>query len=429
VVGLLVALALWRSGPLGTLGWMYTPQAMVIAQVLIALPLVVGITLAAVGALPADFHLQVRALGVRGPRAAWLLVRETRRGLLAAVIAGLGGILSEVGAVTMVGGNLEGETRVLTSGILMYPGDASVGAGAGRRAARTYLRARRRWRRCAGGPAMSGPIVVSARELVVERRSRASRFELRVPALALRAGEVLCVLGPNGAGKSTLLRALAGLERPLAGSIERGPGLVTMVFQRPIAFAGTVGHNLHAALYGSGLARAERDARTTRALARFGIAGLVSRRAAALSGGELRRLALARAFALEPAALLLDEPFDDLDARSRALRISPARSAKRMSRWRSSRTICARRCCSPIASPCSVAARSRSSMRATRCCDAPRTRRSPRWWACRTGCPAGCARATPRASPRSSWRLLRRCALPPPAPPARTCGWGSGPST
>lgn len=120
VVGLVVALLLWRSGPLGGLGWMYSQKAMVIAQVGIALPLVVGITLAAVGALPAEFHLQLRALGVRGLRAAWLLVREVRRGLLAAVIAALGGILSEVGAVTMVGGNLEGETRVLTSGILMY---------------------------------------------------------------------------------------------------------------------------------------------------------------------------------------------------------------------------------------------------------------------------------------------------------------------
>jgi tungstate transport system permease protein len=120
VVGLVVALLLWRSGPLGGLGWMYTPQAMVLAQTAIALPLVVGIALAAVGALPADFELQLRALGVRGWRATWLLVRETRRGLLAAVIAALGGILSEVGAVTMVGGNLEGETRVLTSGILMY---------------------------------------------------------------------------------------------------------------------------------------------------------------------------------------------------------------------------------------------------------------------------------------------------------------------
>jgi len=161
---------------------------------------------------------------------------------------------------------------------------------------------------------VSGRVIVRARELVVRRRSRAARFELRVPDLELRAGEVLCVLGPNGAGKSTLLRALAGLSPPIAGSIERGADRVTMVFQRPVALAGTVGHNLHAALYGSGLSRAERDARRARALARFGITHLTTRRAAALSGGELRRLALARAFALEPAALLLDEPFEDLDA-------------------------------------------------------------------------------------------------------------------
>jgi tungstate transport system permease protein len=120
VVGLWVALLLWRSGPLGDLHLMYTPAAMVLAQVLIALPLVVGITLAAVGALPEDFHLQVRALGLRGVRAVWVLVREIRLGLLAAVIVALGGILSEVGAVMMVGGNLDGQTRVLTTGILMY---------------------------------------------------------------------------------------------------------------------------------------------------------------------------------------------------------------------------------------------------------------------------------------------------------------------
>ncbi len=120
IVGLLVALTLWRSGPLGSLGLMYTRTAMVIAQIGIALPLVVGISHAAVAALGPEWHVQVRALGVRRARALWLLLRETRLGLLAAVIAGLGGILSEVGAVTMVGGNLEGETRVLTTGILMY---------------------------------------------------------------------------------------------------------------------------------------------------------------------------------------------------------------------------------------------------------------------------------------------------------------------
>ena len=120
VVGLLVALLLWRAGPLGALDLMYTPSAMVLAQILIALPLVVGITLAAVGALDEDWALQVRTLGVPRLHALWLLLREIRLGLLAAVIAAMGGILSEVGAVLMVGGNVAGETRVLTTSILMY---------------------------------------------------------------------------------------------------------------------------------------------------------------------------------------------------------------------------------------------------------------------------------------------------------------------
>jgi tungstate transport system permease protein len=93
---------------------------MVLAQILIALPLVVGITLAAVGALDDDWELQVRTLGVAPLQRLWLLLREIRGGLLAAVIAAMGGILSEVGAVLMVGGNLAGETRVLTTSILMY---------------------------------------------------------------------------------------------------------------------------------------------------------------------------------------------------------------------------------------------------------------------------------------------------------------------
>ena len=120
VVGLLVSLLLWRSGPLGTLGLMYTPAAMVIAQILIALPLVVGITLAAVGALDESWELQVRTLGIPPGRRLWLLLREIRLGVLAAVIAALGSIVSEVGAVQAVGGNLDGETRVLTTSILMY---------------------------------------------------------------------------------------------------------------------------------------------------------------------------------------------------------------------------------------------------------------------------------------------------------------------
>ncbi len=120
VVGLVGALLLWRSGPLGALELMYTPGAMVLTQIVIALPFVVGITLAAVGALDEDWEMQVRTLGVPARWRLWLLLREIRLGLFAAVIAALGGILSEVGAVMMVGGNLEGETRVLTTAIMMF---------------------------------------------------------------------------------------------------------------------------------------------------------------------------------------------------------------------------------------------------------------------------------------------------------------------
>jgi len=120
VVGLLVYLVLSNNGPFPRLDWLFSTWAMILAQITIALPLIVGITLAAVGALDEDWELQVRTLGVPSQWRLWLLLREIRLGLLAAVIAALGGILSEVGAVLMVGGNIEGETRVLTTAILMH---------------------------------------------------------------------------------------------------------------------------------------------------------------------------------------------------------------------------------------------------------------------------------------------------------------------
>lgn len=120
VVGLILALLFWRTGPLGSLGLIYSLEGMVVAQTVIALPLVVAITLAAVGALDENWELQVRTLGVPRPWQLWLLLREIRLGLLAAVIAALGGILASVAAVLMIGGNLAGETRVLTTAILMY---------------------------------------------------------------------------------------------------------------------------------------------------------------------------------------------------------------------------------------------------------------------------------------------------------------------
>lgn len=119
VVGLFVHMVLSRSGPLGGLGLLFTPAAMVIAQTVLAAPYVAGIALAAVQAVPRDVGVQARALGASRARAVWMHVREARLGLVAAVVAGFGAVISEVGAVMLVGGNLRGETRVMTTAILL----------------------------------------------------------------------------------------------------------------------------------------------------------------------------------------------------------------------------------------------------------------------------------------------------------------------
>jgi tungstate transport system permease protein len=122
VVGLAVYLLLSRSGPLGGLGWLFTPQAMILAQAVIALPVVAGITRSAVVAVPADLALQVRALGAGPWQVRWAVLREARAGVLVALAAGFGRTISEVGAALMVGGNIRGQTRTLTTAIVLETG-------------------------------------------------------------------------------------------------------------------------------------------------------------------------------------------------------------------------------------------------------------------------------------------------------------------
>ncbi|OGP62761.1 MAG: tungstate transporter permease [Deltaproteobacteria bacterium RBG_13_49_15] len=119
VVGLFVTIFLWRNGPLGFLGILYTPGAMIIAQAIIATPIVMGITLAAVQQLPAALRLQILALGATRIQMVWILVKEAKLLLLAAIMAGFGGVISEVGASIMVGGNIKGYSRVLTTATVM----------------------------------------------------------------------------------------------------------------------------------------------------------------------------------------------------------------------------------------------------------------------------------------------------------------------
>jgi tungstate transport system permease protein len=119
VVGLFVYLLLSRSGPLGVLGWLFTPKAMVTAQVVIAFPLVAGLTMTAVQAVDPGLRLQVRSLGATRYQEAWAVLMEARTGVVAAIVAAFGSIISEVGAVMLVGGNIEGRTRVLTTAIVL----------------------------------------------------------------------------------------------------------------------------------------------------------------------------------------------------------------------------------------------------------------------------------------------------------------------
>jgi tungstate transport system permease protein len=119
VVGLFVSILLWRNGPLGFLDMLYTPSAMILAQTVIATPIVMGITVAALQQLPQKLTLQILALGATRLQLAWMLTKEARLPLLAAVMAGFGGVISEVGASIMVGGNIKGYSRVLTTATVM----------------------------------------------------------------------------------------------------------------------------------------------------------------------------------------------------------------------------------------------------------------------------------------------------------------------
>lgn len=138
VVGLGVYLLLSRSGVLGPLNWpwlpdLFTVPAMIIAQVIIATPMVIGYTMSAVAAVSPELRLQLRSLGATPVQTTWQVLRESRLGLIVALVGGFGSIISEVGAVMMVGGNIEGKTRVLTTAIMLETrqGNWSMAIGLG----------------------------------------------------------------------------------------------------------------------------------------------------------------------------------------------------------------------------------------------------------------------------------------------------------
>jgi tungstate transport system permease protein len=119
VIGLFVYLMLSRSGPIGGLGWLFTPRAIIVAQTIISFPLVAGFTMAAVMGVDPNLRQQLTSLGATGWQATLAILAEARIGVIVSIIAGFGSVISEVGAVILVGGNIEGKTRTLTTAIVL----------------------------------------------------------------------------------------------------------------------------------------------------------------------------------------------------------------------------------------------------------------------------------------------------------------------
>ena len=119
VVGLVVFLLLSRQGALGDLDWLFTPQAMILAQVILAVPLVMGVTMTAVRGVSRELRPQLRSLGATDWQVLRAILGEARFGVIVGLVAGFGAAVSEVGAVMIVGGNIEGKTRVLTTAIVL----------------------------------------------------------------------------------------------------------------------------------------------------------------------------------------------------------------------------------------------------------------------------------------------------------------------
>ncbi len=159
----------------------------------------------------------------------------------------------------------------------------------------------------------AGAVLLSCQGLSARR---GQRQVIRDVSLDLRAGEVVALLGPNGAGKSTLLDALAGALAPSEGTVQRR-GRVAVALQAPDLARRSVLVNVTLALAWWGVPRAQRVPRALAALTTMGARHLAERPAASLSGGERRRVHIARAIATEPDVLMLDEPFAGLDGETR----------------------------------------------------------------------------------------------------------------
>jgi len=340
VTGLVVYLLLSRSGPLGELGILFTPSAMVVAQTLLVLPLIAALSRRLVADALVDGGDQLRSLGAGPLRSALLMLVHERYALLTIMITAFGRAISEVGTVMIVGGNIAGVTRVMTTAIALETtkGDLPLALALGLvlLVVVGLLNLLVEALRVGGARTLADHGVDDCDRAVAPAVARAVapvpllrlfgadvRFgavvALHDVTLTLSRGERLLLVGANGSGKTTLLRLLHGLLQAQGGcerlplQPEGRPPVAAMLFQRPFLLRLSARRNVLLGLWLRGVPRREREVRCLEALRRVGLAAQAGRPARALSGGQQQRLALARAWALAPDILYLDEPTASLD--------------------------------------------------------------------------------------------------------------------
>ncbi len=258
VVGLFVTILIWRNGPFGFLEILYTPSAMIIAQAIIATPIVMGISLAAIQNLPPNLRLQILSLGASRLQMVWVLIKEARLPLLAAIMAGFGGVISEVGASIMVGGNIKGYSRVLTTATVMETGkgnfDIAIALSIILLLLAFLVNLHSHTDTAKAASAMNSETLIKIENIILQR---GGATVLDIPEFQVPQGRILALIGPNGAGKSTLLLMLAGLLKPQQGKmyfqgqpVESRADLATLrhnaavVFQEPLLLNSSVYENV-----------------------------------------------------------------------------------------------------------------------------------------------------------------------------------------
>ena len=326
VVGLAVYLLLSRSGPLGSLGILFTPRAMIVAQALLVMPIIAALTRQTIEDLWVEYREELTALRVTPARRVATLIWDARFSLVTTLLAGFGRAAAEVGTVMVVGGNIDGFTRTMTTAIALETskGDLPLAMGLGLVLIALIIAvnalawgARRLGEmRAAHDPNARVRTAQRSAGLRLRRTRRcasATSTIVRDHQLDARRGAPTVLLGPNGSGKSTLMRLAMGLVAPTSGRVTWGgraePGeRLAMVFQRPVMLRRTAAANVAYALPARDDARVDGSAGAGRPRA-----ACASRPARKLSGGEQQRLALARALARDPEILFLDEPTASLD--------------------------------------------------------------------------------------------------------------------